>query len=85
LAVGGTVQYDNVLANLHKDETVLTAPLSAALERGINQLDSGVNNVYHVDVRIDGSNLSPDQLKRVVYDAIDEKKLKDARKVGKIR
>lgn len=85
LAVGGTVNYDNVLANLHKNETVLTSPLSAALERGINNLDSGGGNVYHVDVKIDGSNLSPKELKRVVVEALDEKKLMDARKTGKIR
>ena len=85
LSVGGTVNYDNVLANLHKNETVLTSPLSAALERGINNLDSGGNNVYHVDVKIDGSNLSASELKKVVMEAMDEKKLMDARKVGRIR
>lgn len=85
LDIGGTVNYDNVLANLHKDETVLTSPLSAALERGINQLDSGVNNVYHVDMRIEGTNLSPTELKRVVFDALEEKMIRDARKVGRVR
>lgn len=85
LEVGGTVQYDNVLANLHKKETVLTAPLSESLKRGINQLDSGVNNAYYVDVKIDGSNLSPSQLKQVVAEVFEEKKLKEARKIGKIR
>lgn len=85
LAVGGTVNYDNVLANLHKNETVLTSPLSAALERGINNLDSGGNNVYHVDVRIDGSGLSARELKKVVVEAMDEKSLMDARKVGRVK
>lgn len=85
LGVGGTVNYDNVLANLHKDETVLTSPLSAALERGINQLDSAVSNAYYVDVKIDGSNLTPTQLKRTISEVFEEKKLKDLRKVGKAR
>lgn len=85
LDVGGTVNYDNVLANLHKDETVLTSPLSAALERGINNLDTGVSNAYYVNVKIDGTNLSPSQLKQVVSEVFEEKKLKDMRKVGKIR
>ncbi len=85
LDVGGTVQYDNVLANLHKKETVLTAPLSESLKRGINQLDSGVSNAYYVDVKIDGSNLSPSQLKQVVSEVFEEKKIKEARKTGKIR
>jgi len=85
LSTGGTINYDNVMANLHKDEKVLTAPLSKSLERGINNLDAGANNVYHVDVRIDGSGLSPRELKRAVIEAIDEKKLMDSRKVGKVR
>lgn len=85
LDVGGTVKYDNVLANLHKDETVLTAPLSGALERGIGQLDSGINNVYYVDVRIDGTNLPRHELKSLVSEVFEEKKLREARKTGKIR
>jgi TP901 family phage tail tape measure protein len=85
LDVGGTVNYDNVLANLHKDETVLTSPLSAALERGINQLDSGVSNAYYVDVKIDGTNIPAPQLKSMISDIFEEKKLKDLRKVGKVR
>ena len=85
LGIGGTVNYDNVLANLHKDETVLTSPLSAALERGINQLDSGVSNVYHVSMQIDASGMSPSELKKTISDVFEEKRIKEARKVGKIR
>lgn len=85
LGIGGTVNYDNVLANLHKDETVLTSPLSAALERGINQLDSGVNNVYHVSMQIDASGMTPSELKKTISEVFEEKRIKEARKVGKIR
>ena len=85
LDVGANIKYDNVLANLHKDETVLTAPLSESLRRGIDQLDSGVNNAYYVDVTINGTNLSEKQLERAMFNAIDQKKLIDARKVGKVR
>lgn len=85
LGVGGTVNYDNVLANLHKDETVLTSPLSAALERGINQLDAGVSNVYHVGVTINGTDLTPKELENAVFNAMDRRKLLDAKKVGKVR
>lgn len=85
LDVGATIKYDNVLANLHKDEKVLTAPLSKALERGINQLDSGVNNAYYIDMQINGTNLPAPELKRVISEVFEEKKLKDSRKVGKVR
>ena len=85
LGVGGTINYDNVLANLHKDETVLTAPLSESLRRGIDQLDSGVSNVYHVGVTINGTDLSPKQLEDAVFNAMDRRKLLEARKVGKVR
>lgn len=85
LDVGGTVQYDNVLANLHKKETVLTAPLSESLKRGINQLDSGVSNAYYVDVKIDGTNIPAPELKRMMVEVIEEKRIKEARKIGKIR
>jgi TP901 family phage tail tape measure protein len=85
LDVGANIKYDNVLANLHKDETVLTAPLSESLKRGINQLDSGVSNAYHVEMNINGTNLSENQLRRAISDAFEERVIRDARKVGKIR
>jgi len=51
LADGGSIRWDNTVANLHKDETVLTAPLSDSLERGIHNLESGGGNVYNqIDV-----------------------------------
>ena len=43
LRVGGIIGYDNTIANLHKDETVLTAPLSKSLQDGIRNLEN--NNV----------------------------------------
>jgi hypothetical protein len=50
LKVGGSVNYDNTLANLHKGEKVLTAPLSASLERGIANMDNSKSVVYNVNV-----------------------------------
>lgn len=38
LRTGGNIKYDNTIANLHKNETVLTAPLSKGLERGIDKM-----------------------------------------------
>jgi murein DD-endopeptidase MepM/ murein hydrolase activator NlpD len=40
LRSGGQIKMDNVLANLHNRETVLTAPLSAELKSGISKLNS---------------------------------------------
>jgi TP901 family phage tail tape measure protein len=39
LAVGADIKYDNTIANLHKKETVLTAPLSQSLKTGIKNLE----------------------------------------------
>lgn len=55
LKAGATVNFDNTLANLHKGEKVLTAPLSAQLEEGISRLANGAGNVYDVDVVIQGN------------------------------
>jgi hypothetical protein len=41
MAIGGTIKYDNTIANLHKNETVLTAPLSKSLENGIKNMERG--------------------------------------------
>jgi TP901 family phage tail tape measure protein len=40
LREGGEIKLDNVPANLHRKETVLTAPLSAELKEGISRLNS---------------------------------------------
>jgi murein DD-endopeptidase MepM/ murein hydrolase activator NlpD len=73
LRTGGTVKYDNTIANLHADEKVLTAPLSRSLERGIDKMDnSGYNkNEYHFN--FDGANFNKDiDVKQAVKDAIRE-------------
>lgn len=52
---GGKIRYDNTLANLHKDETVLTEPLSDSLRRGIGTLEANVGgtggDVVQIDLR----------------------------------
>lgn len=50
LAVGGNIRYDNTLANLHAGEKVLTAPLAAAYDRQVQNLDNSTGNVYHIKV-----------------------------------
>ena len=47
---GGVVMNDNTLANLHARETVLTAPLSASLERGIQNMDNSSKSEYNINV-----------------------------------
>jgi TP901 family phage tail tape measure protein len=53
LKVGGNIKYDNTIANLHKGEQVLTAPLSKNLERGIDRMaDSRYNgdtNIFNFE------------------------------------
>lgn len=71
LAVGGHVNYDNTIANLHKNETVLTSSLSSKLENGINQLDSGSQN--HYTIRIDGTGLDADAIAAKVITKIERK------------
>lgn len=71
LRVGGTVNYDDTIANLHKNETVLTAPLSKKLEQGINGLDSGGTTMYNIN--INGANQSADQIADKVMQKIQRK------------
>lgn len=60
LAVGGTVKYDNTIANLHRKEKVLTAPLSEKLERGIDKIDSGMGSTYNFTINADAINTEID-------------------------
>lgn len=65
LKTGGRIRMDNTLANLHANESVLTAPLSAKLERGITNMDNSSSPVYNIN--INGSGITdPDALANVV-------------------
>ena len=68
LRKGAFVKYDNTLANLHRGESVLTAPLTKKLKDNVAQ---NTSSVYNIDVKIDGSSLSETQLENAVYGAID--------------
>lgn len=83
LKEGGSILYDNTLANLHKKETVLTAPLSSKLEQGINNLDnvetSVINNI-NIEIKGDPSGLTKKDITDGVREALEqEKKIKDKR------
>jgi TP901 family phage tail tape measure protein len=71
LKVGGKIRYDNTIANLHKNETVLTAPLSAKLERGIDRIDSGSGNIYNFNINADSINTEID-FEKVIAKALDK-------------
>lgn len=60
LKVGGKINYDNTIANLHKNETVLTAPLSKSLESGIKKIDGGANNHYDITMDFRGALIRED-------------------------
>lgn len=78
LAVGGKVKYDNTIANLHKNETVLTSPLSTKLENGIERIDSGGTNTYNFNINADAINTEID-FERVVTRALDKIESKKGR------
>jgi TP901 family phage tail tape measure protein len=60
LSTGGKIKYDNTIANLHKKETVLTAPLSAKLESGIDRIDSGGPKTYNFNINAEAINTEID-------------------------
>lgn len=55
LAAGADINFDNTLANLHRGERVLTAPLTNKLDEGLSKLANGGGVVYDVDVVVQGS------------------------------
>lgn len=57
MRIGGEVMYDNTIANLHKKETVLTAPLSEELKRGISNLDQNAGSEYNITMDMRGSTI----------------------------
>lgn len=78
LAIGGKVKYDNTIANLHKNETVLTSPLSAKLENGIDKIDSGGTNTYNFNINADAINTEID-FEKVVTRTLDKLESKKGR------
>jgi TP901 family phage tail tape measure protein len=57
LAKGGFTLNDG-LANLHRNETVLTEPLTDKFKQGVDNFASGVNNEYNVTVDLRGAMVS---------------------------
>jgi len=74
LNVGGNIKWDNTIANLHKNETVLTEPLSRQLKDGIANLDRGTGDVYDIDISYADPTVDPRKLADDVIREIDRKK-----------
>jgi murein DD-endopeptidase MepM/ murein hydrolase activator NlpD len=70
--IGGKIKYDNTIANLHKNEAVLTAPLTAKLERGIDRIDSGAGNTYNFTINADAINTELD-FEKIVTKVLNKK------------
>jgi len=80
LKVGGEIRYDNTLANLHKNETVLTAPLSAKLNEGINNISNAGDTNVNIDLR--GAHVTQDtvqDIRKVVRDVLDQRDNRNGR------
>lgn len=79
LKTGGFTLSDGY-AKLHKNETVLTAPLSEQLKSGIQKIDQGVNNDYNVNVNFYGPVNSDVDVERAVTTALNKRDSKLGRK-----
>ncbi len=76
LKTGGHTLSDG-LAMLHNKETVLTAPLSEKLKEGVNNMASGGNATYNLNMTFTGDVENRDELARFVISTI---KTAEARK-----
>ncbi|QIQ62924.1 tape measure protein [Streptomyces phage Moab] len=75
MKTGGFTLSDG-LAMLHKNETVLTAPLSEQLKSGIQNIDQGTNNEYNVSITFSGPVNSEVDVERAVNKAINKRESK---------
>lgn len=72
LKIGGTIKYDNTIANLHKGEKVLTAPLSRSLEKGINDMSTREGDTYQFN--FDGATFTKDiDVERAVENVLNRR------------
>lgn len=81
LATGGYTLNDGY-AMLHKNEAVLTAPLTEKLTSGIERIDSGVSNAYNVTVNFTGAVNSQLDYETGIERAIEKVQAKQASRVG---
>lgn len=60
-------------AMLHKNEAVLTAPLTEQLKSGIQNIDQGVKNDYNVNVNFYGPVSSDVDVEKAVTTALNKR------------
>lgn len=78
LRTGGTIKYDNTPANLHRGETVLTAPLTQKFK---DNVASGGGDQYTVTIDLRGAYIKEDvDIEKAVNVAIDKRENKVGRK-----
>jgi TP901 family phage tail tape measure protein len=83
---GGSILYDNTLANLHRKETVLTAPLSSKLEQGINNLDKvqqGDINYINIEFNGETAGLTKQDVIDGVVEAMERKQRDKDKRLGR--
>lgn len=79
LRTGGDIMFDNVPAILHKNETVLTAPLSRKLKEGINEMANTTNKSYgDIIVNVNGS-VNDDNVRQLAMEIKKELDREEAR------
>ena len=79
------VNFDNTIANLHKGEAVLTKDLNRKFHEGVDRFAEGPSTVYDVDVHVEGTNASIDDITKAVTTALkkaDAKKPQPRRQHG---
>lgn len=78
LRKGGEIRWDNTMANLHRGETVLTAPLTKAFKENVA---TGGGDRYSIAIDLRGAYIKEDvDIEKAVYAAIDKKESKVGRK-----
>jgi hypothetical protein len=72
---GGRINYDNTIANLHRGETVLTAPLTKAFAENVA---GSTSNVYNLDVDVHNPTSNVD-VEKAVLDAMRKHEIRMGR------
>lgn len=81
LAKGGFTLNDGY-AKLHRNETVVTAPLTEKFKQGVDNFANGGGNEYTVEVNINGNVSSDIDIKRAVRAGIEEVEKERAMRLG---
>lgn len=64
------IRFDNTIANLHKGEAVLTEDINKKFRQGVDNFANGGNSTYNVNVNVEGTNASADDIANKVLTAL---------------